>query len=93
MNLNYLYYYMLSQEFLKFATTAGERSVLPKINQKSMEVIPVPVPSSQEQTEIVRRVENLFAKADAIEEKYKQLKEKIENLPQAVLAKAFRGEI
>ena len=51
------------------------------------------VPSISEQNEIVRRVEALFAKADAIEEKYKQLKEKIENLPQAILAKAFRGEV
>ena len=47
----------------------------------------------EEQTEIVRRVEALFAKADAIEERYKSLKEKIEQLPQAILGKAFRGEL
>ena len=51
----------------------------------------IPVPSKEEQTEIVRRVEALFAKADAIEERYKSLKEKIEQLPQAILGKAFRG--
>ncbi len=53
----------------------------------------IPVPSLEEQTEIVRRVEALFAKADAIEERYKSLKEKIEQLPQAILGKAFRGEL
>lgn len=93
MNLNYLYYYMLSQEFLRFATSAGERSVLPKINQKSLEIIPVPVPPKEEQTEIVRRVESLFAKADAIEARYKVLKELVDKLPQAILGKAFRGEV
>jgi type I restriction enzyme S subunit len=53
----------------------------------------IPVPSLEEQNEIVRRVEALFSKADAIEARYKVLKEKIDNLPQAVLAKAFRGEL
>jgi len=47
----------------------------------------------QEQQEIVRRVESLFAKADAIEVRYKILKAKIDSLPQAILRKAFRGEL
>ena len=51
------------------------------------------LPSFEEQTEIVRRVESLFAKADAIEAKYKTLKVQIDNLPQALLAKAFKGEL
>lgn len=36
---------------------------------------------------------SLFAKADQIEASYKKLKAKIEQLPQALLAKAFRGEL
>lgn len=43
--------------------------------------------------EILNRVESLLAKADAIEAQYTQLKTKIENLPQAILAKAFKGEL
>lgn len=53
----------------------------------------IPIPPAQEQAEIVRRVESLFAKADAIEERYEALKQKVETLPQAILAKAFRGEL
>lgn len=93
LNFKYLFFYMLSNEFLYFATTAGERSVLPKINQKGLNIIPIPTPSIQEQQEIVSRVESLFAKADAIEEKYKNLKAKIETLPQTILHKAFKGEL
>lgn len=89
----YLFYYMLSEHFLSYATTAGERTVLPKINQKGLNEIPVPVPPREEQQEIVRRVESLFAKADHIEASYQKLKAKIEQLPQALLAKAFRGEL
>ncbi len=51
------------------------------------------VPSLQEQQEIVNRVESLFAKADAIEQQYKTLKASIDNLPQALLYKAFKGEL
>ena len=93
LKLEYLFYYMLSSQFLCYANTAGTRSVLPKINQKGLSKIPVLVPPKKEQTEIVKRVENLFAKADAIEAQYTKLKEKIDSLPQAILAKAFKGEL
>ena len=46
-----------------------------------------------EQTEIVRRVEQLFAYADSIEQQAKAAKERVDNLTQAILAKAFRGEL
>lgn len=55
--------------------------------------VPFPVPPKEEQTEIVHRVESLFAKADAIEAKYNALKAQIDSLPQAILAKAFKGEL
>lgn len=51
------------------------------------------VPPLQEQEEIVRRVDSLFRQADAIEEQYKSLKDKIDTLPQAILHKAFKGEL
>jgi type I restriction enzyme S subunit len=35
----------------------------------------------------------LFAKADAIEQQYKTLKASIDTLPQALLHKAFKGEL
>jgi type I restriction enzyme S subunit len=55
--------------------------------------LPVYLPPLQEQQEIVSRVESLFSKADAIEQQYKSLKEKIDTLPQALLYKAFKGEL
>ena len=51
------------------------------------------VPQLEEQQEIVSRVESLFAKADAIEQQYKTLKACIDNVPQAILHKAFKGEL
>lgn len=53
----------------------------------------VNLPTPKEQQEIVRRVESLFAKADTIEQQYKTLKVSIDTLPQAILHKAFKGEL
>lgn len=54
---------------------------------------PVPVPPLEEQKEIVRRVDALFKFADSIEKKVKNAKGRAEKLSQAILAKAFRGEL
>lgn len=53
----------------------------------------IDLPILNEQQEIVSRVESLFAKADAIEQQYLSVKEKIDTLPQALLHKAFKGEL
>jgi len=47
----------------------------------------------EEQTEIVRRVEQLFAYADQIEQRVKDAQARVNHLTQAILAKAFRGEL
>lgn len=93
LNIFYLYYYMLSSEFLSYATTAGERIVLPKINQKSLNIIPIPVPPLKEQEEIVKRVLSLLAKLDVVEKKYASLCVGLDKLPQTILYKAFKGEL
>lgn len=51
------------------------------------------LPHIEEQTEIVRRVDELFAFADSIEQKANAALERVNNLTQSTLAKAFRGEL
>lgn len=53
----------------------------------------IPLPPLEEQHEIVRRVEKLFGLADSLEDKYKKALARVEKLEQAILAKAFRGEL
>jgi len=64
-----------------------------KISLERFKTLHYPIPPLTEQQEIVSRVESLFAKADQIEASYQKLKVKIEQMPQALLAKAFRGEL
>ncbi len=51
------------------------------------------LPPFAEQTEIVRRVEQLFAFADQFEAKIASAETRIDHLTQSILAKAFRGEL
>ena len=53
----------------------------------------IQLPSLDEQTEIVRRVETMFAFADRLEARYTAARSRVEKLTPATLAKAFRGEL
>ncbi|WP_086030261.1 restriction endonuclease subunit S [Tenacibaculum holothuriorum] len=71
----------------------GNQLSMRNLSQNNFKDIDIPIPPKKEQTEIVKRVENLFAKLDTIEQQYQNLKTKIDRLPQAILAKAFKGEL
>ena len=53
----------------------------------------IPLPPLDEQKEIVRQVDKLFALADKVEEHYQKARARVDALAQSVLAKAFRGEL
>jgi type I restriction enzyme S subunit len=54
---------------------------------------PIPLPPLNEQEEVVRRVEALFALADQIEARFGKAKARVDQITQSLLAKAFRGEL
>lgn len=60
---------------------------------KALANYPIRVPPLEEQHEIVHRVEQLFAYADAIEKQVNCALARVNNLTQSILAKAFRGEL
>jgi len=78
------------QEIIQLEIKSGAQG---KLALKRIKELPVPYPKLEEQTEIVRRVEQLFAYADTIEQQAKAAKERVDKLTQAILAKAFRGEL
>lgn len=92
-NHSFLKYIMLSRYFVKKASTAGSRSVLPKINQSELDMIPLPICSPAEQTQIVTILESKLTACDQLaDELAKQLKQ-AEMLKQAVLKAAFSGSL
>lgn len=75
--------------------TAARKSTsgVNNINATEIRALPISYPTIEEQTEIVRRVESLFALADRIEARQAAARKQVEGLTPALLAKAFRGEL
>ena len=65
----------------------------PSLSMSQIRQTTIPLPHKDEQSEIVRRVEELLAFADSIEQKANAALERVNNLTQSILAKAFRGEL
>ena len=63
------------------------------VGSKHIMNIGINLPTIEQQTEIVRKVEELFAFADSIEEKVNAALKRVNKLTQSILAKAFRGEL
>lgn len=92
-NTKYLLYYMLSDMFLEQASSAGARSVLPKINQKELSAIKVRITSDEEQKEVVRILDYLLSMMQQVRDKAVQVVDNIDAIKKSILAKAFRGKL
>ena len=89
----YLYIVLGSNHVLEQAHTLATGTAQKTVSLKSLRGFNIPVPSLLEQTEIVRRVESLFALADTVEKQCLEAKLRTDRLTQSILAKAFRGEL
>ena len=65
----------------------------PGINGAILKTIKIPLPPITEQHALVRRVESMFKLTEAVEKRVAAATARAEKLSQAILAKAFRGEL
>lgn len=79
--------------FLEQASSAGSRSVLPKINQKELSAIKVQITSDEEQEEVVRILDYILPMMQQVRDKAIQVVDKMDAMKKSILAKAFRGEL
>lgn len=63
------------------------------VGSTALKVIPIAVPTMQEQTEIVRRIDWMFEKLKDIQKQVETGDEKVSMIEQSILAKAFRGDL
>lgn len=90
----YMYRYLQNYKILNFVEAGSDRTAGQSgVNKAFLEKYPIFLPPLAEQTEIVRRIEQLFAFADQLEAKVASAKSRIDHLTQSILAKAFRGEL
>lgn len=93
LDAKYLFWYMLSPFFVEKASTAGSRSVLPKINKKELGNITIPVPPKETQKKIVRIIESALSREKQTIGYLESIVGLMEKIKQSILSKAFRGEL
>ena len=90
----YLFWYLQNYKLFNYINAGSDRTAgQAGVNKRHLESYPILLPTMDEQNQIVRRVEELFAFADTIEQKAAAALERVNNLTQSILAKAFRGEL
>ena len=67
--------------------------VQPNLNLGIVKSFLLPVPPQHEQAEIIRHIETAFAWLDRVAAEYANASRLLPKLDQAILAKAFRGEL
>ncbi|WP_413491087.1 restriction endonuclease subunit S [Shewanella baltica] len=87
----YLYYFLY--ERYEETRRVGSGNNQQAMNKSVVQSLSFPLPPYEEQVQIVRRVEELFTFADKVEAQVNAAQARVNNLTQAILAKAFRGEL
>lgn len=66
---------------------------VPTLGKAVFDRLPISLPSLDEQSEIVRKIDTLFELADEIESQHMAAKYRIDRLYQSILERAFRGTL
>lgn len=89
----YFSWYGNSRGYEYFLARGKQTTNLASINKSVLSALPVAVPPAAEQTEIVRRIEELFLLADRLELSCGSATTRVSALTSSSLAKAFRGQL
>lgn len=78
---------------MSYFFSEGKQTVnLASLSKTKLSQLPVPVPSIEEQAEIVRRVEGLMSLVEQLQGRVQAATHQVERSSQALLAKSLRGE-
>jgi type I restriction enzyme S subunit len=92
-NRFYLALQLASPATFKALSNAVHGATRPRVNTTQVRSVPVPLCSIEEQREIVNRYQSALAIMDATERRLQEASRRLDLSSQAVLAKAFRGEL
>ena len=95
-NRLYVWRFLNSDEARRYfrERATGTAGNMPKINGGTLRSLPVPLPSTVgERQQIVRRIDTAFTWIDRLAAEATSARKLIDHLDQAILAKAFRGEL
>ncbi len=89
----YLEHYLRSDAGKGILLSFSKGAAQPSLSMGQIRKASLPLPSIEEQVEIVKRIDGLFLFASQIEQRLADAQCGIDKLMQAILTKAFRGEL
>ena len=89
----YLYYFLDCPSYWQQITQLSSGIAQPGVNGNKLKTLNIPVPSIDEQEEIVRLLDCLLPIEKQSKEAAEQVIDQIETMKKAILARAFRGEL
>ena len=89
----YLMWGMLSPLFRRQWEPKVTGTTSPHVNIRDLRIMALPLTTAPEQRRIVARIEALFAQADILEAQVVAARRRLKQVDQAILARAFRGEL
>ena len=92
-NQEYLAYYLKSEVAQKYVSDASNGGAQEFIGLTSLRKFPIPLPPLSEQKRIVKELDTLSEKTKALQDIYKKILLDCDELKQALLQKAFEGEL
>ena len=92
-NPKYVLLNILSLPFKERMNKSAVGTAVKHLRVADVESLTYPLAPCEEQTEIVARVEQLFTYAEQIEQRVKDAQARVKHLTQAILARAFSGEL
>ena len=97
LDTHYLLFFLLSDFFTKKAVEKSAREKMPKINQKELGKLPIPVPPVEEQQRIVERVKEILPEINEYEEMENRLVSLKEEFPRnlriSIIMAALQGKL
>ena len=90
---DFLSYWLRSeylQELVQLEIRSGAQG---KLALKRIKTLPFPMPSIEEQQELVSRIAQFISFGEQVEQRLTEAQTRINQLTQSILAKAFRGEL
>lgn len=91
-NKNFIFYFFRTMDFINYLTKFATGSTIKNVSLNTVRESYIPLPTLEEQQEIVRVLEEVLEKEKKVKELI-DLEEQIELLEKSILDKAFRGKL
>lgn len=90
---NFLFYLLLSRKFTEFAIAGSDRAGMPKVNRDHLFSYKAWLPDVKEQRLLASKLDKISSETNRIELIYQRKIAALAELKQAILQKAFSGEL